>query len=145
MAAHPQLASMAPSTSASDARQDESRGSANGSAAVTAAPPALAPRQRRPPEAPPRKKRKRVKGDVLSEQKYLVETLAVDLVNDRVNFRSVYGHCTTTCSENLRSFLDRLVQKDPVLVNVMKDCNRADPELVADALEAISSTHAATR
>ena len=102
-----------------------------------AAPPAAAPPAAAPPEAPPKKKRKRVKGDELLDQKHLVKALAVELVQDRVKFRSVWGHCTHKGSEILRNHLDRLIRKDPALVNVMKDRNQADPDLVTAALEAL--------
>ena len=37
----------------------------------------------------------------------------------------------------MRSHLERLVRKDSAIKHVLKDRNRADPDLVADALEAL--------
>ena len=78
-----------------------------------------------------------MKGRELQQHRQLVKLLAVQLINDRRNFRSVYGHCMARFSENLRNSLEYLMQKGPALVTVMKGRNQVCPDLVAAALEAL--------
>ena len=85
--------------------------------------------------APRRKKHKR--GNELLEQRQLVKDLAVELVNDRVHFRSCYGICEFTGTQDLLNSLRYLMRKDQALVDVMKHRNRANVVFVERALSAL--------
>ena len=66
----------------------------------------------------------------------MVKASAQDLIKDRT-LCSAYGYCKRTHSEFLRSSLDRIMRKDPALVDAMKGKNRVDFSRVSKALDTL--------